>query len=141
MSKLGLNVNLHNKKNYVSFILRFSEFFSFFVAHFATTKYGLKVSYIFCLTNSVSLFNYHRYFFQGVFGIHFRYFIRHCFICRPSESTCRRMLGFEPRTVAILALAVRRSIPLGYKSYLYTHFFSNCQFLLIHQIFSSFLYI
>jgi hypothetical protein len=39
----------------------------------------------------------------------FMYFIQHCFIFRPSDSTVSKDAGFEPRTVAILALAVRRS--------------------------------
>jgi hypothetical protein len=38
------------------------------------------------------------------------YFIQHWFICRPSDATVSEMLhGIEPRTVATLALAVRRS--------------------------------
>jgi len=39
----------------------------------------------------------------------FMYFIQHCIICRPSESTVMEDAGMEPRTVAIFALAVRRS--------------------------------
>jgi hypothetical protein len=34
---------------------------------------------------------------------------QHCFICRPSDSTVSEDAGIEPRTVATLALAVRRS--------------------------------
>jgi hypothetical protein len=37
------------------------------------------------------------------------YFIQHCFICRPSDSTVSEDAGIEPRTVATSALAVRRS--------------------------------
>jgi hypothetical protein len=39
----------------------------------------------------------------------FMYFILHCFICRPSDSTVSEDAGIEPRTVATSALAVRRS--------------------------------
>jgi hypothetical protein len=35
--------------------------------------------------------------------------IRHCFICRPSDSTVSEDAGIEPRKVATTALAVRRS--------------------------------
>jgi hypothetical protein len=37
------------------------------------------------------------------------YEIQHCFICRPSDSTVSEDAGDEPRTVATMALAVRRS--------------------------------
>jgi hypothetical protein len=37
------------------------------------------------------------------------YFIQHCFICRPSDSTVSEDAGIEPNTVATSALAVRRS--------------------------------
>jgi hypothetical protein len=37
------------------------------------------------------------------------YFIQHCFICRPSDSTVSEDAGIEPRTDATLALAVRRT--------------------------------
>jgi hypothetical protein len=37
------------------------------------------------------------------------YYIQHCFICRPSDSTVPTDAGIEPRTVATGALAVRRS--------------------------------
>ncbi len=36
------------------------------------------------------------------------YYIQHCFICRPSDSNVSEDAGFEPRTVATSALAVRR---------------------------------
>ncbi len=39
----------------------------------------------------------------------FIYFIQHCFHCCPSDSTVSEDDGIEPRTVATLALAVRRS--------------------------------
>jgi hypothetical protein len=42
-------------------------------------------------------------------GDFFSYFIQHCFICRPSDSTVPTDAGIEPRTVATGALAVRRS--------------------------------
>jgi hypothetical protein len=41
--------------------------------------------------------------------ISFVYFIPHSFICRPLDSTMWEDAGIEPRTVATLALAVRRS--------------------------------
>ncbi len=37
------------------------------------------------------------------------YYIQHCFICRPSDSTVSEDAEIEPRTVATSALAVRRS--------------------------------
>ncbi len=46
------------------------------------------------------------YIFRGDF---FSYFIQHCFICRPSDSTVPMDAGIEPRTVAAGASAVRRS--------------------------------
>ncbi len=36
-------------------------------------------------------------------------FIQHCFLCRPSNSAVSEDTRIEPRTVATLALAVRRS--------------------------------
>ncbi len=49
-------------------------------------------------------------FFKNIFfGDFFSYFIQHCFICRPSDSTVPTDAGIEPRTVATGALAVRRS--------------------------------
>jgi hypothetical protein len=72
---------------------------------------------------------------QGDFLVFFlcmyRYFIQHCFICRPFESTVSEDAGIEPRTVATSALAVTRSShsaachPLGYISSTKLH--------LIHQ--------
>ncbi len=38
----------------------------------------------------------------------FMYFIQHCVVCRPSDSTVSEDAGIEPRTVATSALAVRR---------------------------------
>jgi hypothetical protein len=40
----------------------------------------------------------------------FIYFIQHCVICRPSDSTVSEDAGIEPRTVATSVLAVGRSI-------------------------------
>ncbi len=45
----------------------------------------------------------------GYFLGFFSYCIQHCFICRPSDSTVPTNAGIEPRTVAIVAFAVRRS--------------------------------
>jgi hypothetical protein len=45
-------------------------------------------------------------FFWGDF-LFFSYYIQHCFICRPSDSTVPTDAGIEPRTVATGALAVR----------------------------------
>jgi hypothetical protein len=46
---------------------------------------------------------------QGdVFGF-FMYFIQHCFICLPSDSTVSEDAGIEPRMAATMAFAVRRS--------------------------------
>ncbi len=42
-------------------------------------------------------------------GEFFQYFIQHCFICLPSDSTVSEDAGIEPRTVATSALTVRRS--------------------------------
>ncbi len=48
--------------------------------------------------------------FKGsFFGIFYIYFIRQCLNCCPSDSTESDYAGIEPRTVATLALAVRRS--------------------------------
>ncbi len=49
-----------------------------------------------------------KYFFGGFF-LFFSYYIQHCFICRPSDSTVPTDAEIEPRTVATGALAVRRS--------------------------------
>jgi hypothetical protein len=49
------------------------------------------------------------FYFLGGFLIFFSYYIQHCFICRPSDSTVPTDVGIEPRTVATDALAVRRS--------------------------------
>jgi hypothetical protein len=48
------------------------------------------------------------YSFGGIFNF-FSYNIQHCFICRPSDFTVPTDAGIEPRTVATVALAVRRS--------------------------------
>ncbi len=39
----------------------------------------------------------------------FMFFIQHCFICRPSDSSMSEDAGIEPMTVTTLTLAVRRS--------------------------------
>jgi hypothetical protein len=44
------------------------------------------------------------------FFIFSSYYIQHCFVCRPSDSTVPTDAGIEPRTVATGALAVRHSI-------------------------------
>ncbi len=44
---------------------------------------------------------------RGIF-LFLSYNIHYCFICRPSDSTVPTDAGIEPRTVAIVALAVRR---------------------------------
>jgi hypothetical protein len=41
----------------------------------------------------------------------YAHFLRHCFICRLSDSTVSEDVGIEHRTVATSALAVRRSNP------------------------------
>jgi hypothetical protein len=46
---------------------------------------------------------------KGRFFKVFMYFIQHCFICRPSDSTLSEDAGIEPKTVATSALAARRS--------------------------------
>ncbi len=47
---------------------------------------------------------------RGIFlVISCMYYIQHCFICRHSDSIVSEDAGIEPRTVATLALAVRRS--------------------------------
>jgi hypothetical protein len=50
-------------------------------------------------------------FFRGEFFnfFLFMYVILHFFICRPSDSTVSEDVGFEPKTVATLALTARRS--------------------------------
>ncbi len=45
----------------------------------------------------------------GFFILFFMYFSKHCFICRPTDSTVSEDAGIEPRTVATSALIVRRS--------------------------------
>jgi hypothetical protein len=42
--------------------------------------------------------------------------IQHCFICRPSDPIVSEDARIEPRTVATLALSVRRSNYVGYIS-------------------------
>ncbi len=46
-------------------------------------------------------------FLTNIFGgIFFSYYIQHCFICRPSDSTVPTDAGIESKTVATGALAV-----------------------------------
>jgi hypothetical protein len=49
-------------------------------------QYGANVLYI--------------YFLGGFIYYFFSYYIQHCFICRPSDSTVPTDAGIEPRTVA-----------------------------------------
>ncbi len=51
----------------------------------------------------------HFFFGGGDLFLFLSYYIQHCFICRPSDSTVPTDAGIEPRTVATGALAVRRS--------------------------------
>ncbi len=64
---------------------------------------------------------------QGEFFSFFcMYFIQHCFICRPSDSTVPEDPGIEPRTVATFALAVKRSNHAAISlmsMIIYVHFF------------------
>jgi hypothetical protein len=50
-------------------------------------------------------------FNRGIFLDLFMYFIQHCFICRPSDSTVSQDAGIDPGLlrVATSAMAVRRS--------------------------------
>ncbi len=48
-------------------------------------------------------------FFGGDFFNFLSYYIQHCFICRPSDSTVPTDAGIEPRTVASGVVVVRRS--------------------------------
>jgi hypothetical protein len=48
-------------------------------------------------------------FYIHLAWIFFMHFMQHCFICRPSDSTVSEDARFAPRTVATLALSVRRS--------------------------------
>ncbi len=41
------------------------------------------------------------------------YYIQHCFICRPSDSTVSEDAEIEPRTVATSALAVSHAYKMG----------------------------
>jgi hypothetical protein len=64
---------------------------------------------------TAKIFFFFLIFFWGIFSF-CSYNIQHCFICRPSDSTVPTDAGIEPRTVATCALAVRRSVRLGYIS-------------------------
>ncbi len=48
-------------------------------------------------------------YLNGEIVFFLQYFIQHCFICRPSNSTVYENAGIEPRTFATSALSVRRS--------------------------------
>ena len=54
------------------------------------------------------------------------YFIQHCFICRPSDSTVSEDAGIEPRTVATSALAVRRFNQLARSHWLFLEQLPRC---------------
>jgi hypothetical protein len=56
------------------------------------------------------MFFFKYFFFWGGDFLIFSYFIQHCFICRPSDSTVPTDAGIEPRTDATGALTVRRSV-------------------------------
>ncbi len=57
---------------------------------------------------------FHIELLNGDFGIFScMYYIHHCFICRPSDTTVSVDAGIEPRTFATSALAVRRSSHLA----------------------------
>ncbi len=59
-------------------------------------------------TSHFTLFFFQRGIFKD-FSSFFMYFIQHCFICRPSDSTVSEDAGIDqPRTVATLALTARR---------------------------------
>ncbi len=45
------------------------------------------------------------FFWEGGDFFFFSYYIQHCFICRPSDSTVPTDAGIEPRAVATGALA------------------------------------
>jgi hypothetical protein len=65
----------------------------------------LDIIFIYCIGTVCFFFKY----FLGEFFIFSSYYIQHCFICRPSDSTVPTYAGTEPKTVATCALAVRRS--------------------------------
>jgi hypothetical protein len=63
-----------------------------------------------CLVMLISSWSFRRTLKGDCFGFFtFIYVIQHSFICRPSDSTVSDDAGIEPRTVATLALTVRRS--------------------------------
>ncbi len=64
-------------------------------------------------------------FFRGIFFMISKYFIQHCFICRPSDFTLPEDAGIEPRTISTSALAFRRS-NLSAKSHPHLFPFQSC---------------
>jgi hypothetical protein len=63
-----------------------------------------------CWTNLQFWHSFYIFFkTRGFVWIFLTHFILHCFICLPSDYTVSEDAGIEPRTVATLALAVRRS--------------------------------
>ncbi len=64
-------------------------------------------SRLFILCEPIQILSF-KIFFWGIFYF-FSYYIQHCFICCPSDSTVPSDAGIKPRTVATGALAVRHS--------------------------------
>jgi len=60
------------------------------------------------IQGKVYTYSIHLFLFFEIFFL-FTFCIQHCFICRPSNSTVLTDAGIEPRTIATVALAVRRS--------------------------------
>ncbi len=50
---------------------------------------------------------------RGIFLDFFMFFVQHCFICCPLDSSVSEDAGIEPRIVATLALPARRSNHIG----------------------------
>jgi hypothetical protein len=62
------------------------------------------------------------------------YFVQHCFICRPSDSTVSEDVGIEPRTVA----TVRRSSHSATSHLIYIyHFYQYRLFICINTLWSK----
>ncbi len=63
-----------------------------------------------CVTDELLEYKGLHFSYQGFFlDFLSLYGIQHCFICRPSDSTVSEDARIEPRAVATLAWAVRRS--------------------------------